>query len=224
MSLGLLRRHVRDARGRRILETLDTSAQRGADMIRQILTFARGAEGERLPLQPEHLIREMHKIAAETFPKSISVRADVSAGLWGVSGQSTPLQQALMNLCVNAREAMPDGGVLSISAENVTLDERSARNNPKARAGPYVLIKVGDTGSGMAPEIMDRMFDPFFSTKGLGNGTGLGLSTALSIVENHGGFMDVYSEVGSGSAFKVYLPALPAGSTAAAACARTPAV
>ncbi len=217
MAVGLLRKQIDDARGRRILETLDTSAQRGADMIRQILTFARGAEGERVPLQPGYLIREMQKIADETFPKSISVRADVADGLWIVSGQATPLQQVLMNLCVNARDAMPQGGTLSLAAENVSLDERAARSNPKARPGPYVLIKVADTGSGIPPEVMDRIFDPFFSTKGLGHGTGLGLSTTLSIVESHGGFIDVYTEVGRGTAFNVYLPALPAGAERRAA-------
>jgi len=217
MAVGLLRKQVADARGRRILETLDTSAQRGADMIRQILTFARGAEGERAPLQPGHLIREMQKIAEETFPKSITVRADLTDGLWVVSGQATPLQQVLLNLCVNARDAMPQGGSLSLSAENVSLDERAARSNPKARPGPYVLIKVADTGSGISPDVMDRIFDPFFSTKGLGHGTGLGLSTTLSIVESHGGFIDVYTEVGRGTAFNVYLPALPAGAERRAA-------
>jgi CheY-like chemotaxis protein len=159
----------------------------------------------------------MQKIAEETFPKSITVRADLTDGLWVVSGQATPLQQVLLNLCVNARDAMPNGGSLSLSAENVSLDERAARSNPKAHPGPYVLIKVADTGSGISPDVMDRIFDPFFSTKGLGHGTGLGLSTTLSIVESHGGFIDVYTEVGRGTAFNVYLPALPAGAERRAA-------
>jgi PAS domain S-box-containing protein len=222
MAVGLLRRQVEDPRGRRILETLDTSAQRGADMIRQILTFARGAEGERVPLHPGHLIREMQKIAEETFPKSITVHSELGEGLWMVSGQATPLQQVLMNLCVNARDAMPQGGTLFLAAENVELDERAARANPKAHPGRYLMLKVADTGSGIPPEVMDRVFDPFFSTKGLGHGTGLGLSTALSIVESHGGFIDIGTEVGRGTAFSVYLPALPAGAEPRTAAA-TPA-
>jgi CheY-like chemotaxis protein len=165
----------------------------------------------------------MQKIAEETFPKAITVHAELGEGLWMVSGQATPLQQVLMNLCVNARDAMPQGGALSLAAENVDLDEGGSRRNPKAHPGRYLLLKVADTGSGIPPEVMDRIFDPFFSTKGVGHGTGLGLSTALSIVESHGGFIDVSTEVGRGTLFSVYLPALPAGAAPRTA-ATTPAV
>jgi CheY-like chemotaxis protein len=124
-----------------------------------------------------------------------------------ISGDATQLHQVLMNLSVNARDAMPDGGVLTLTAENVRLDESFASSAPDAKAGPYVLLEVSDTGTGISPDILDKIFDPFFTTKSPDRGTGLGLSTVTGIVKGHGGFMQVFSQVGKGSKFNVYLPA-----------------
>jgi PAS domain S-box-containing protein len=208
MAVDLLRRRIADPAGQRILNALDTSARRGVDLVQQVLTFARGGQRERAVVQPGHLLREMEKIVRETFPKSIQVGVDVQAGLWSVMAEATPLHQVLMNLCVNARDAMAEGGVLSLTAENVSLDEAASRRRPGARPGAYVVLTVSDTGAGIPSEIRERIFDPFFTTKGVGRGTGLGLSTALSIVKNHGGFIDVHSEPGRGTTFQVHLPGL----------------
>ncbi|MBI4548384.1 MAG: response regulator [Ignavibacteriae bacterium] len=207
MSLELLKRRFSDNQNKPLLDALETSVNRGASMVRQILTFARGVAGERMILQPKHLIEEMRKIADEIFPKSIHFQTDVAKNLWTVSGDATQLHQVLLNLCVNARDAMPQGGNLKISAENIELDENYARMNIDAKAGSYVVITVMDNGTGMPPDILDKIFEPFFTTKEVGKGTGLGLSTAHAIVKSHGGFINVYSEVGKGTKFKIYLPA-----------------
>ncbi|OKH11834.1 hybrid sensor histidine kinase/response regulator [Fischerella major NIES-592] len=190
-----------------LLEILEDSARRGADLVKQVLSFARGVEGKRMTLQVKHLIREVVKIIKQTFPRSIEVCIDVAPDLWTVYGDSTQLHQVLMNLCVNARDAMPDGGSLTISAENLLIDENYARMNLDAKVGPYTVVTVADTGVGIPREIVERIFEPFFTTKELGKGTGLGLSTVIGIVKSHGGFVNVYSEVGRGTQFKVYLPA-----------------
>ncbi|PMB00482.1 hybrid sensor histidine kinase/response regulator [Fischerella thermalis CCMEE 5268] len=190
-----------------LLEILEDSARRGADLVKQVLSFARGVEGKRMTLQVKHLIREVVKIVKQTFPRSIEVCIDVAPDLWTVYGDSTQLHQVLMNLCVNARDAMPDGGSLTISAENLLIDENYARMNLDAKVGPYTVVTVADTGVGIPKEIVERIFEPFFTTKELGKGTGLGLSTVIGIVKSHGGFVNVYSEVGRGTQFKVYLPA-----------------
>ncbi|KAF3891199.1 response regulator [Tolypothrix bouteillei VB521301] len=191
-----------------LLEILEDSAKRGADLVKQVLSFARGVEGKRITLQLRHLIKEVIAILKETFPKSVEVRTDIQQDLWMVSGDSTQLHQVLMNLCVNARDAMPNGGTLSISAENLFVDENYARMHLEAKTGPYTVITVSDTGVGISSEIIDRIFEPFFTTKEQGKGTGLGLSTVIGIVKSHGGFVNVYSEVGSGTRFKVYFPAV----------------
>lgn len=190
-----------------LLEILEDSARRGADLVKQVLSFARGVEGKRMTLQVKHLIREVVKIIKQTFPRSIEVCIDVAPDLWTVYGDSTQLHQVLMNLCVNARDAMSDGGSLTISAENLLIDENYARMNLDAKVGPYTVVTVADTGVGIPREIVERIFEPFFTTKELGKGTGLGLSTVIGIVKSHGGFVNVYSEVGRGTQFKVYLPA-----------------
>jgi two-component system cell cycle sensor histidine kinase/response regulator CckA len=147
----------------------------------------------------------MERMARETFPKSIQVEVDVAADLWQVMGQATPLQQVLMNLCVNARDAMPAGGRLGLRAWNLTPEAAHERND--AVPTPHVVIEVSDTGTGIAPDVVERMFDPFFTTKPVGEGTGLGLSTTAAIVKSHGGFIDVDTAVGRGTAFRVFLPA-----------------
>ncbi|KOP23311.1 ATPase [Hapalosiphon sp. MRB220] len=190
-----------------LLEILEDSARRGADLVKQVLSFARGVEGKRMTLQVKHLIREVVKIVKQTFPKSIEVSMDIAPDLWTVYGDSTQLHQVLMNLCVNARDAMQEGGNLTISAENLFIDENYARMNLEAKVGPYTIITVTDTGVGISREIIERIFEPFFTTKELGKGTGLGLSTVIGIVKSHGGFVNVHSEIGHGTQFKVYLPA-----------------
>jgi PAS domain S-box-containing protein len=210
MAADILKRRVEDERGRRTVAAIETSARRGAEMIKQILTFARGVEGERMVLEPRQRLRELEKIVRETFPKSIELKLDVPGDLWSLSADPTQLHQVLLNLAVNARDAMPYGGELKLEARNLAIDESYARMHIDARPGPYVVLGVADTGAGMPPALQEKIFEPFFSTKGIGKGTGLGLSTSLAIVKSHGGFINVYSEVGRGTTFKVYLPALPA--------------
>jgi signal transduction histidine kinase len=194
---------------RQMIKTIETSAQRGAGLVKQILSFARGVEGKRVSLQMNHLLLEIRKIIQQTLPKSIDIHADISPDLWMILGDVTQMHQVFMNLCVNARDAMPEGGVLQINAENLLLDEQYARMHLDANVGPYVVVTVTDTGTGIPPDILHRIFDPFFTTKEIGKGTGLGLSAVLGIVKSHGGFVDVQSEVNKGSTFKVYLPASP---------------
>jgi two-component system cell cycle sensor histidine kinase/response regulator CckA len=207
MAVQLLQMKMEDEQSQQWLEILETNVKRGADLVKQVLSFARGIQGDRTLLQVRHLILEIKQIAKETFPKSIELYLDIPPELWTVYGDVTQLHQVLINLCVNARDAMPDGGTLSIFAENILIDENYARMNIDAKPGAYIAITVADTGIGIPREIIDKIFDPFFTTKDLGKGTGLGLSTVLGIVKSHGGFINVYSELGKGTRFSVYLPA-----------------
>lgn len=191
-----------------LLKLQETNVKRGAELVKQVLSFARRTESRRTVLQVRHLISEVKQIAIETFPKSISLYVSVEPDLWTISADATQLHQVLLNLCVNARDAMPNGGTLSILAENLMIDESYAQSVADAQVGPYVAITVTDTGMGIPPEIVDRIFEPFFTTKAVGKGTGLGLSTVIGIIKNHGGFIKLYSEVGQGTQFSVYLPAL----------------
>ncbi len=190
-----------------LLQTLETSAHRGADLVKQILSFTRGVEGKRCSLQMHHLLGEISQIIQQTLPKAIAIQTDIPLDLWPIYGDATQLHQVLMNLCVNARDAMPDGGTLQIAAANIWLDQATARLHLDAQAGAYVRITVSDTGLGIAADILHRIFDPFFTTKGIGKGTGLGLSAVLGIVKSHNGFLDVQSVVRQGSQFDIYLPA-----------------
>jgi two-component system cell cycle sensor histidine kinase/response regulator CckA len=208
MSCQLLKLDARDDHTRKLINAIKHNAERGADLIKHILSFARGAQERRIPILARQLVREIVGIATGTFPKSIQVRADLPPDLWTVSGDPTQLHQVLLNLCVNARDAMPSGGELSITAENVELDAERAAVNPEGKAGPYVVFKVSDTGTGIPPDIRDKIFDPFFTTKEIGKGTGLGLFTALGIVKSHGGFMVLQTQPGKGTTFYIWLPAM----------------
>jgi CheY-like chemotaxis protein len=204
----MLKEKYKDEQSQKLLTILEKNSQRGADLIKQVLSFSRGVEGERNPLQVKHPISEIEKIAKETFPRNIEIQTNISRDLFTVSGDATQLHQVIMNLCVNARDAMPDGGILNITASNFFIDENYARMRTEAKVGSYVAIAVSDTGIGIPSKIVDRIFEPFFTTKEFGKGTGLGLSTALAIVKSHGGFINVNSEVGKGTTFRVYLPAI----------------
>lgn len=207
MSIELLRDACRDDSSAELLQTVQASAARGAALVQQVLSFARGVEGQRVPVSPLLLVREVQHIMRDSFPKSIRVTALHREDAWSVAGDPTQLHQVLLNLCVNARDAMPDGGELTIAVDNHVVDETMASLHHDARPGDYVSFRVSDKGTGIDPAVRDRIFEPFFSTKDVGQGTGLGLSTSLAIVRSHGGFISMYSEVGAGTTFRVYLPA-----------------
>lgn len=195
-----------------LLDMIDNGSKRAADMVRQLLAFAKGAAGERVSVQTSRLVRELEKLMMGSFPKDIRLVIKCDAHLPAVLGDATQLHQVLLNLCVNARDAMPSGGTLAVEADSQEVDAVYASSVPGARPGQYLVLRVRDTGTGIPPELLDRVFDPFFTTKGPDEGTGLGLSTAMGIVKGHGGFLQVYSQPGQGSTFAVYLPAEAAGS------------
>ncbi len=206
MGTQLLRRRATDNETRELLSLMETNTHRGADMVRQVLLFARGRGGEFERLDPGVVVRELEKLVRETFPKGITVETYLAGDLWPVRGNATQLHQVLLNLCVNARDAMPDGGKLSFVADNLTLAEAEAAAIPNAQAGEFVSLAVSDTGTGMPPEVVAKVFEPFFTTKGEGHGTGIGLATVARIVQAHGGCLRVESEPGVGTTFEVLLP------------------
>lgn len=191
-----------------LFDMLQSSAKRGATLVKQVLSFARGMQGDRTTLQIKHIIAEIREFARNTFPKSIEIEMGLARDLCTVYGDATQLHQVLMNLCVNARDAMPNGGTLSINAENIDIDRNYAAIEINAKVGAHIAVTVSDTGVGIPPEALERIFEPFFTTKEQGKGTGLGLSTAIGIIKSHDGFINVYSEVRKGTQFKVYLPAV----------------
>src|SRR5690606_8236073 len=206
IGVTLVRQKVADPEVQRLMDVLEASVQRGAGLIRQVLAFARGAEGERAEIQPKLVVREVITLLKETLPKSISVRAELASNLATIEADATQLSQVLMNLCVNARDAMPDGGQLTIRARNVVKTDLPDEPPPADASKTHVEIAVKDTGCGIPPEIIERIFDPFFTTKGAGKGTGLGLSTTLGIVKTHGGFIDVRSTLEKGTEFLLHFP------------------
>jgi len=207
MGLGALQQRCADEESLRWLSLMRKSAERGKDLVERVLAFARGAEGECVPLRTAELISDVARILKETLPKNIGLQVRVPNDLWSVIGDATQIGQVLMNLCINARDAMPAGGKLMIRARNRYLVEEERRLAPGARQQHYVRVTVADTGAGIPRGVIDRVFDPFFTTKEKGKGTGLGLGAVLAIVRGHGGFVSLFSKVGKGTEFKVYLPA-----------------
>ncbi|MET0261901.1 MAG: PAS domain S-box protein [Rariglobus sp.] len=214
MGIELLKMRYPDSSS--FLDAMETSAKRGASMVRQLLTFAKGVDGQRVPLQPHHLIAEIESIIERTFPKNIELVVNLGETLRPILGDSTQIHQVLLNLCVNARDAMPDGGTLTIEAQNHTVDALYASNVPNLKPGRHIRIQIRDTGTGIPPAIIERIFEPFFSTKGPDRGTGLGLSTVIGIVRSHSGCVQVYSTPGEGTLFSVYLPVAEEGADVSA--------
>ena len=207
LSIGLLQDDEEDAWRLETLATIEASAKRGASMVNRVLSFARGMEGRRAAVPVAGLIGDVATIVRDTFPKNIVLEQRLAADLWALHADATQIHQVLLNLCLNARDAMPDGGQITISARNVVVDESYAARNIDARVGPHVTIEVADSGTGISKTNIDRIFDPFFTTKAIGKGTGLGLATSLAIVKGHDGFIRVYSEPGSDTRFQLFLPA-----------------
>jgi PAS domain S-box-containing protein len=215
LSIGLLKNLAGDVQSKQLLRTIETSANRGVDIIRQVLSFARGMESAKIEVQPQTLLKELEGIMRDTFPRDIRVRFSIPADIRALWGDPSQVHRVLLNFCLNARDAMPQGGTLTVSAENLMLEQQHGVMDLQAKAGPYVAIGVTDTGAGMSPKIVERIFEPFFTTKTPEKGTGLGLATTLSIVRSHGGIIKVSSEPGRGSTFTVYFPAVEPGQVSA---------
>jgi PAS domain S-box-containing protein len=207
MAIDILKARYDNPGAKTILETIEVSAKRGADVVRQVLSFARGLEGQRVEIQTKHLFHEFEKLVQDTFPKDIELRFSVPSDVWTILGDPTQVHQILLNLCVNARDAMPNGGSLTIGVENFMLDEQFVAMTPNAKPGRHIRICVTDTGTGIPPAIINRIFEPFFTTKEVSKGTGLGLSTVMAIIKSHEGVVNVSSETDKGTTFSVYLPA-----------------
>ncbi len=206
MTAPILRQEMNPAERSKFLDIVEGNAKRGAEIIKQVLTFARGADGDHILLQPIYFLEEVANIANQTFPKSITLSTTCDDDIRSLEAEPTQLHQILLNLCINARDAMSEGGELHLGAKNFDVDEPYAQVTPGATAGPHVVFQVTDTGPGIPSNVVDKIFDPFFTTKGVGEGTGLGLSTVAGIVKSHGGFLKLESRPGRTS-FQVFLPA-----------------
>jgi PAS domain S-box-containing protein len=211
MAGDLLADKVADKDATQLLDVIAASARRGAELVRQILLFARGMEGPRVSVNPSSLFTEIKTFLESTLPKSIRVNFEISSGVTAISGDPVQLHQMLLNLAVNARDAMPNGGKLAFSATPASVAASSPRPHPDAVPGDFVRIDISDSGTGIPDILKGQIFDPFFTTKGVGRGSGLGLSTARSIVKAHCGFITFVSTEGIGTTFSIFLPTAEAG-------------
>ncbi len=207
ISLGsFLREMSTEADLSKDLELILDAAQRGADLVQQLLAFSRRKATRPQQVRVDQTVKQLEPMLARILGEHVKMSLHAEAHSWPVMIEPTQLEQVIVNLVVNARDAMPRGGKLTIETCNVELDAAYVRSHPVARTGSYVLLVVSDTGCGIRPDVLERIFEPFFTTKKRGVGTGLGLATCYGIVKQAGGFIWAYSEVGKGSSFKVYLP------------------
>ncbi len=209
MIASLLRTQLADREHQELMEMVHREARRGGDIIKQLLTFSRGLGGDRTVVQMRYVIAELVRMLRETLPREIVISYRWDPGVWPVLADQTQMHQIALNLCINARDAMPEGGRLEIHLANATLTRGDPVLPPGAEPGPYLILEVRDTGVGIPADVREKIFEPFFTTKPLGKGTGLGLSTVLGIARGHDGFVTVESEPGRGSAFRIHLPAKP---------------
>lgn len=208
MAIPMLRDAVNDAESCHLLQTVEHSAERAVGLVRQILAFSKGMGSERYQVQMKHLLQDVVLFVAGTFPKNIQVKERISPTLWPVKANTTQIHQLLLNLCINARDAMPDGGVLSLRAENCLFDVDAAKGLEAGQPGAFLLLEIEDTGVGIPPDVLAHIWEPFYTTKAKGRGTGLGLSTVRTIVDRHQGFVSLQTAVGRGTTFRIYLPAV----------------
>ena len=206
MSVDILQRSVEQPELEDMIGTMHKSAKNGAALVKQLLAFARGAEGKHVEVDLHPMLTEFVEFMGKTIKGNVSISISFLKPPPPVRADATQIKQVLMNLCINARDAMPTGGSIKITVDHAELDDNAAKLIPEAFPGSYVVTSVTDTGEGISPEMMERIFDPFFTTKDSTRGTGLGLATVRGIVKGHGGFITVESEANEGTTFRTYLP------------------
>lgn len=207
LAIPMLRPSVSDASARNLLDSLETTVGRATALVRQILEYADGAGGQLQLVPLQHLVEEVALFLAGTFPRNIRITRHIPADLWCVNANLSQIHQVLLNLCVNARDAMAAGGTLRLGLENCVLDASTAAKITGGRKGSFLVLQVDDTGTGFSPVVTARMWEPFITTKKAGGGSGLGLSTIRDIITHHKGFIQFRTEIGKGSSFRIYLPA-----------------
>ncbi|HTQ30494.1 MAG TPA: PAS domain S-box protein [Opitutaceae bacterium] len=216
MSAGVLKLNANEST-RKLVAGIEAGAQHGAAMVRQLLSFARGTAGEHASIKLDSLLEEFEKFIRPSIPQRIEFEIKILTPPPPVRADATQIKQVLMNLCINARDAISGAGRIRLSLDYIQVDRTHVLAMIEEKQGPFAVLTVEDTGAGIPPELLDQIFDPFFTTKEEGKGTGLGLSTVRGIVKGHDGFLTVESEVGRGTVFRIYLPAVPAGRAAAVA-------
>ena len=206
MASSMLQRELAGQIHGEYMQIIGDSARRAADIVEQLMSFSRGMGAKQSTFAPQSLIGEVEKFIRMTFPTSISISTRYGKDLYNLTGDQARLHQVLLNLCINARHAMPNSGELKIAAENCEIGQDDELLPAGVTPGRYIKLIIRDSGFGIAPDIIDKIFDPFFTTKAIGKGTGLGLSTAIGIVRSHEGFIKVTSELGRGTTFAIFLP------------------